>query len=438
MLNHIFSKVSLFLIVAFSLVACTTIETASGVVDTLSDITTATPAPTATPGPIDQAVSDVADTTGLNRVSFLYLSGEDWINLSLSLVFVLLTYFLAKLVVRFAINIFTRHLNSEHKNVLIAAIGAPFTWFLVIFALQFSTLRLVFLSSRAQTLLSNLYFLLNVLLISYIAWKLIDFAEYWYRKEFVEIEGRTELDPIIIMFRRVALIFIALIAFSISLSRLGLNTNALTITLGILGIALTLAAQDTLADAISGFLILADRPFRVGDAVEVEAIDDWGVVKDIGLRTTRILTYDNREVIVPNSIIGKNLVINYTYPDPNYRVETRVRIPYNTNIKTARQILTSTIHKVEGVLPNKSAEVLCHEIGESAIILRVWWWIGNYDDVAFIRDRVIETIRDALLENKIGLAYPVHNLNLRMESDMNYHLSHTLQEAKGKSGEKQP
>jgi small-conductance mechanosensitive channel len=139
-----------------------------------------------------------------------------------------------------------------------------------------------------------------------------------------------------------------------------------------------------------------------------------GDVKKIGLRTTHIQTADNRMVIIPNSIIGKNQVINHTYSDQNSRSETYVRVAYGTDIKAARQIITATVRRVEGVLPDKPVDVLCHEMGESGMILRAWWWIGYYRDLAFVRDRVIDAIQAALDENGLAIAYPIRELDLRV------------------------
>ena len=419
----------LSLLIMFLLTACASLDAAVQVADAIPPeaMFTATPVPTATPSPIEEAVSQVAETTGIDQVYFLGLTGEDWVNLVISVLFVILIYVLSRLLVRYGMRLVARRIDVAFENEFLAAVAPPLSLLPVIFSIQYATTRLTFILPRAKTLLSNLYFGLGVLVVAYFFWQLTDFTERWYREKLVEANGRAELDPVLIMLRRVVLIFIVVIAFSILLSRFGLNTNALTITLGIVGVALTLAAQDTISDTVSGFLILADQPFRVGDVVEVKEIDDWGIVNQIGLRTTRLLTYDNRMVIVPNSIIGKNPVINYSYPDPRYRVETRVWVPHGTEIKTARKIIAEAIRQVEGVLDDetddKTVEVLCHAISESAMVLRVWWWIGNYDDVAFIRDRVIETIQDALLENGLSIAHPVSDINLEVTSETMTQLS---------------
>ena len=399
---------------AFSLSACSSVESAFTVIDSVSNVVTATPAPTATPGPIDEAVSEIAISTGIDRISFLGLTGEDWANLIISLLLVLLAYLIARLVVRFALGLLTPRLDEKHKAALLGVIGAPLSWLLTLFVLQFATIRLTFLSPGIKMSLGNLYFTLGVLLVVYLFWRLTEFAEIWYREKSAEVDSRASLDPAIVMIRRIVLIFVVLIGLSTLLSRFGLNTNALTLTLGILGLALTIAGQDVLSDAISGFTILVDQPFRVGDTIEIEKISDWGIVTQIGLRTTHIQTYDSRVVIIPNSIIGKNLVINYSYPDPRYRLETRVRVAYGTNIKAARELITETIRGVKGVLPDETVKVLCHEMDESAMVLRVWWWIADYKETAFVRDRVIEAVQLALEEHGFSIGHPVRELNLRV------------------------
>ena len=80
-----------------------------------------------------------------------------------------------------------------------------------------------------------------------------------------------------------------------------------------------------------------DQPFRIGHRIEIEEIDTWGDVVEIGTRTTKIRTRDNRMVIVPNSTIGNNQVVNYTFPDPRYRIQVDIGIGYGTDIKTVRK-----------------------------------------------------------------------------------------------------
>lgn len=404
------------LLVLLLLSGCNTLENAPATLESIPSAVanTTTPVPTATPGMLEDVVTELSASTGADRVSFLGLTGEDWINLGISLVFVLLGYVVGMVLSKVIFRLFSQRTHVELDDVFLRTMGTSFGWLVLVITLHFGTKRLAFLSPQLKSILGDVYFVLGVLIVCRILWKLIGYAEHWYRQKLALMDGGEEISPIMTIIRRVLLIFIGAIALSLILSRFGLNTNTLTITIGIFGLALSLAAQDTLSDAISGFLILADRPFRVGDAIEIERISDWGDVTEIGLRTTCIHTADNRVVVIPNSIIGKNLVINYTYPDPRYRLETHIHVAYDTDIKAARKLITETIRGVEGVLPEEPVDVLCHEMGESALVLRVRWWIGNYDHTAFVLDRVIEAVKIALEEHGFNIAYPTRDLNLQV------------------------
>ena len=404
------------LIVLLLLSGCHTLENASAALEIIpSEVAnTATPVPTATPGMLEDVVTELSASAGVDRVSFLGLTGEDWINLGISLVFVLLGYVVGMMLSKVIFRLFSQRTHVELDDVFLRTMGTSLGWLVLVITLQFATKRLAFLSPQLKSILGDVYFVLGVLIVCRILWKLINYAEHWYRQKLTLLAGNEELDPVITIIRRVLFICLGVIALSLILSRFGLNTNTLTITVGIIGLALSLAAKDTISDAISGFIILADRPFRVGDAIEIERISDWGDVTEIGLRTTCIHTADNRVVVIPNSIIGKNLVINYTYPDPRYRLETHIHVAYDTDIKAARKLITETICGVEGVLPEEPVDVLCHEMGESALVLRMRWWIGNYDHTPFVRDRVIEAVKIALEEHDFNIAYPTRDLNLQV------------------------
>jgi small-conductance mechanosensitive channel len=182
--------------------------------------------------------------------------------------------------------------------------------------------------------------------------------------------------------------------------------------IGVVGFALGLAAQDTLTDTISGFIILFDRPFRVGDRIEVSELNTWGDVVEIGTRTTRIRTLDNRMVIVPNSTIGSNQVVNYTYPDSRYRVQVELGIAYETDLEEVRQVISSAVLSVDAVLKDKPVDVLFLEFGETALQFRVRWWIESYVDTRRVFDKVNSAIYVALEE--AGIEVP-HTVDVRFE-----------------------
>jgi MscS family membrane protein len=351
-------------------------------------VTTRTPAPTATPGRIAEEVADLTTSLGLGEKTFFGLAADEWVNLWISILSSLLAYLIGTWLIKRVLPRVVRRSPSDFDDRFLKAIGPDLRWLLVLVILYFATQRLVFVSAGIKALLVDLYVVLGLFVGAHIIWELVTLAEQWNRERLARDGREEELAPIITLLVRLTRVIIVVAGASILLTYFGINVTAFAAALGLGGLALSLAARDTIADMIAGFIILVDRPFRINDRIEIQEIGTWGDVVEIGLRTTRIRTRDNRMVIVPNSIIGTNQVINYTYPDPQYRIETHVRVAYGTDIKTTRRIIVDAVRHVEGVLSDRPVDALYIDMGDSAMVFRVRWWIESYEDTRRMFDRV--------------------------------------------------
>jgi MscS family membrane protein len=374
-----------------------------------------TPVPTATPGPIQKRVAEMARSAGLSRLVFLGLSIEEWINLAISLGIVLAAYLAATWLLWGPLRRLVRGTKSKFDDHALTAVGPHIRWLIVILCLSFATSRLGFVSVEVKQVLSDTYFLAGSILLIVMGFRLINLGFALYREHVVPPTDLDRLDPLLTLVRRIVIVFLIMASAIVILSHFGVNVTALTASLGLAGLALSLAAQDTLSDAISGFIILIDQPFRVGDRIEIAGEDTWGDVVEIGTRTTRIRTRDNRMVVVPNSMIGKSQVVNYTFPDPEYRVETHLGIGYGTDIEEARRIIVETVRHVPGVLPDRPVDALYDEIGDSAMIFRVRWWIESYMDTRQVYDRVHTALQKALDTAGIDMPFPTQTVNVRLD-----------------------
>jgi small-conductance mechanosensitive channel len=138
----------------------------------------------------------------------------------------------------------------------------------------------------------------------------------------------------------------------------------------------------------------------------------WGDVVDIGLRSTRIRTLDNRLVIIPNNRISTDQIVNYTYPDPQYRIQIEIGIGYGQDIEKIRNIIIDTVSQVEGVLPDKPVDALYVEMSPSAMIFRVRWWIQSYVDTRRMFDRVNTALQEIL--DNAGIEMPFNTYDIRI------------------------
>jgi small-conductance mechanosensitive channel len=273
------------------------------------------------------------------------------------------------------------------------------------------------LSGDLRATLDNLLFVAYVIVGLVFATRLLSGFVAWYSQE-IAPKTETELDEQLVPFlRRIGMIGVVAIALIILLSHFEIDVSGMVATLGIGSLAIALAAQASLADTISGFVIMVDRPYRIEDRIEILDLDTWGDVTDIGLRSTRIRTRDNRMVIVPNSVMAKSLIVNYSYPDTQYRIQIELGIEYGADIEVARQTMIDAIQGVEGVLQDKKVEALFLEFGDSALVFRLRWWLESYIDTRRMFDRVNSAVYNALAEAGIEIPMTQREIHHKIDRD---------------------
>ncbi|NIM92569.1 MAG: mechanosensitive ion channel [Anaerolineales bacterium] len=376
-----------------------------------------TPIPTPTPSNLDIAVTEFAKRLGLTEVMFLGLSGEDWLNTALAILSVFLIYSVGRFLLLFVLRRVARRTTTEFDDAFLDEIDQQLNWLAIVFALQVGSRRLVFISIGLQTLLNDLFFVGYLSISFFTMFRLVGFGLDWYR-DTTDIEmDPNQLDAVLTLIRRLINALLAVIYATILLDNFGISIAAVTAALGIGGLALSLAAQDTLADAISGIIILVDRPFRIGDRIEIDSMDTWGDVTEIGLRTTRIRTRDNRLVIIPNSKIGNNAVTNFTFPDPRYRIQIEIGIGYGQDIDKVRGIIIDAVSQIDGILPDKPVDALFLELAPDNMIFRVRWWIDSYVDTRRMFDKVNQAMYEALEEAGIEMPFTTYDVNIKMDQN---------------------
>jgi len=208
---------------------------------------------------------------------------------------------------------------------------------------------------------------------------------------------------------RMALIVVAVV---IAAGQIGINILPALAGLGIAGVALGFAAQDSVANVISGFLIFWDKPFVVGDYVSVQ--DQYGRVDEITLRTTRVRTPSNSYVVIPNRKIIESTLINHS-KHGGTRVDVPVGIASDESLDKVRNALLPAVAAVEGVVlqPEPDLVVTALKAGSVDLLVRVW-----VDDAALERPvfcRVIEACLDAL--DRAGIETPSPQIQLLLEND---------------------
>ncbi len=196
---------------------------------------------------------------------------------------------------------------------------------------------------------------------------------------------------------------VVVLAAVMAASQVGINVGAALAGIGVVGIAVGFAAQETIANMIAGFLIFWDRPFKVGDFITTQ--EKYGEVREITMRTTRIRTMENTYVVIPNKqIIGDMLVNHSLYGE--VRVNVPVGIAYKERIAEARAALLPAVRRVEGVLDAPAPDVVACALGDSSVNLEVRVWTGDPAHERRLHADVLEASKKALDEAGIQIPFP--------------------------------
>ncbi len=350
-------------------------------------------------------------------MSIFNLTASQWLDLIISVGIVLGTIVVGRFIARIVLDRLASRLvgktRTDLDDALLETIRPTIYLAAIVIALRYALARLRFFTwnDRVDDAFFIMYFIVGFVFF----WLLLSKLFQWYGKELAP-STETKLDEQLIpFFRRIALILLAVVGLITLLSHFEINVSALVTTLGIGSLAIALAAQEALSDTIAGFVIMIDRPFRIGDRIELQDLDTWGDVVDIGLRSSRIRTRDNRMVIVPNSVIGKTLVVNHSFPDTLYRIQIHIGVGYGTDLEQARAVLIRAVEQVEGVSDEHPVEALFLEFGDSALIFRVRWWIESYVDTRRMFDRVNTAIYGALQAEGIEIPFPQRDVHHRFD-----------------------
>lgn len=203
------------------------------------------------------------------------------------------------------------------------------------------------------------------------------------------------------------------ITFVVALTVFGFPISSLGAAVGLIGLGLSFALKDMIANFISGLFIMINRPFKIGDQIEVGG--EAGTVRDIKIRATEIKTYDGRQVIVPNSTLYNGTVINNTAYD-NRRFEVIVGIGYEEDIEEAKELAIETLEEAETVESDPEPQVLVNELGGSSVNLKLRGWTKpSKANMVKSASEVTQIVKEKYDDAGIDIPYPIRTIYMNNE-----------------------
>lgn len=227
------------------------------------------------------------------------------------------------------------------------------------------------------------------------------FINFFFGNERLKGLGkRSRLGSMMLLIR----LMIWTLGFGIAVAAAGIPLDKLSIMLGALGIGIGFGLQNVVNNLVSGVLLAFERPIQVGDLIEVGG--KTGVVKEIGVRSSKINNNEGADIIIPNGDLLSQYLINWTMQDRNKQIGFIIGIPYQTDLNNIKTLIIEKLRKNEKIMQSPGPAVIVQQFGDWAIDLKILFWVNDLSEAGNIRSNVMIDIYEAL--TGAGIQLPVY------------------------------
>ncbi|OIR22298.1 MAG: hypothetical protein BET99_04705 [Marine Group III euryarchaeote CG-Epi2] len=214
---------------------------------------------------------------------------------------------------------------------------------------------------------------------------------------------------------RVVSVTLWIVIFLTAANELGINVAGIVAALGIVGLAMAFAAQDTIENIIAGVFLMVDRPFREGDRILLpkkigSLYSSWGDVIEVGLRTTRVRSTDGVLLTIPNKSLTKDTIANFNHKDDrNLRVRIRLGlVPTWENVSKGEEIVENIAKSHEDICQEKPKppQIVLRDFGDQEVIMEIRYYVPNAPLMRTTKSYFVKEILKQFEEQSVRLAYP--------------------------------
>jgi len=319
-----------------------------------------------------------------------------WIGIALFILFV----------VNPIVHHFTRKTQTDLDDRILKIVRGPVFLIIILYG-AVSSLRILNLPSEILLTLEDIYAVGIILLIVWLSYKIFDSVLISYAHAY---SSKTEMgldDALVPLFEKLGMIIIPFIGLMLLFNHFGYDVTMFLAGLGVLGIVIGFAAQDSLSNFFSGIAILLDRPFKVGDLILYE--DDVCEVTHIGLRSTTLYnTFLSENFILPNNDMANKKVTNIVKPDLRYKVKVEVGVAYGSDVDLVKRLMMEAAMEEPYVLKDQEHYpwVRFINFGDSALVFKLFMWVNDVNNQWLVTSNVRESINRKFKEHGITIPFP--------------------------------
>ena len=330
-------------------------------------------------------------------------------------IFILIVFFVLAQITNFLFNkvfkVLTAKTKSNIDDKIMKILNMPIFYSVVIVGV-YQSFSYIGVLVRYSDDFSRVIKSLVIVIWIYAIAKLVNVVILGIGFKFAEKTKSTLDDELMPLFQKLSNIIVYFIGIMLLLKMWSIDITPLLASAGIMGFVIAFAAQDTLSHLFGGVSIYFDKPFRVGDRIQLES-GEIGDVLEIGIRSTRIKTFDETVVILPNSKIANSKIINYNQPASKIKEKIKIGVAYGSDIDKVKKILLDIAENTEGVEKDPAPSVYFTEFLDFALEFVIVTWVDSPREKFAVKTKINEEIYRKFNKEGVQIPYPTQDVYMR-------------------------
>ena len=306
----------------------------------------------------------------------------------------------------------TSKTKTDLDDIILGKISRPLTLLAILISLRIGLAEMVFGANTQITIDKIMYSLILVVIFVAAYSILFIILNSGWQKYLKKQKKKGRSEGLFHLLEGTLKIILALAGFIALLSYWGVQIAPLLAGIGIGGIAIAFALQSSLANVFGGVSIILDNSVHVGDLVNLEG-GVTGKILKIGLRSTKVKTFDNEIIIVPNSKLADSNIHNIAQPEPKSRVVIPFGVAYGTDIEKVRKLILAEIKKIKEFTEDPEPAVRFLEMGDSSLNFKAYFFVKSFENRFAAIDEANTRIYNALNKAKISIPFPQRDVHIK-------------------------
>lgn len=324
----------------------------------------------------------------------------------LFLILKLIVFLIQKIVVNL-----TSKTKTDLDDLLVKKTSKPLTLIILFIGLRI-TLEELPLTESLQATIYKIAFSLIIIAVAYLIYVIIDLVILRAWKRFTRKTKSNVDDSLVNLVHGFLKVVLFIFLFLYTLDYWGVKIGPFLAGVGIGGIAIAFALQSSLNNIFGGIAIILDKTVKIGDLIYLDN-ETRGKVIYVGLRSTRIQTFDNEVIIVPNGIIANSKVQNIALPEPKVRVVVPFGVAYGSDIERVKKIVLREIKKVKNLIDDPEPHVKFLEMGDSSLMFSAYFYVDSFENRFEAKDQANTLIYNVLNKEGISIPFPQMDVHLK-------------------------